>query len=117
MRLLGLVIVGLVLGHPAAAQAVKPADLVGQWVQQGEKEPTLILRADSTLTIYSTGTVKLLMGQQRISSEGRWHLTGDTLVVGESRALVKLEGQFLTTTGLAKDAKPRVYERLATPKP
>jgi hypothetical protein len=138
MRLLGLLIMGLVLGGPtaaraqmrislgkSAAQTVKPADLVGQWAKQGEKTPTLTIRADSTLVWVGKITLTTPDGQQ---SKGdllaRWHLAGDTLVTTAAGAkgelvvgFVKLEGAVLTVSGPAKDAKPQVYERLGTAKP
>jgi hypothetical protein len=153
MRLRDLWIVGLVLGAPtaaaaqvrvttgadkAAAQAVKPADLVGQWARQGEKVPAYTFRADSTFTLAGVGTGQGPNGEASLDAVGRWRLVGDTLLIsqpelqlggqtvpgadgkaafnGDLIRLVKLSGRVLTTT--SRDAKiQRVYERLDAAKP
>jgi hypothetical protein len=149
MRLLGLSIIGLGLGGPAAAQspvrvttatsaspaqAVKPADLVGQWAKQGEKTPTITIRADSTLVWVGKITTTTQDGQQSKNDlVARWHLAGDTLVTtqakvreslkpvdvpgGKTLRTVKLEGRLLTLNRLATTEGPQVFERLDAIKP
>jgi hypothetical protein len=147
MRLLGLLIVGLVLCGPtaalaqvrvssgkSAAQTVKPADLVGQWAKQGEKTPTITIKADSTLVWVGKLSLSTPDGQSSKSDLlARWHPAGDTLVTtqakdrnslkavevpgGKTLRSVKLDGRLLTLTVLKTDAKPQVFERLDAAKP
>jgi hypothetical protein len=138
MRLLGPLIVGLVLGGPTAARAqvlvtagkaaptAKPADLVGQWARQGEKEVRLTFRADSTMT------AKIGPDVGQGTATGRWRLVGDTLLIRDyvvtiggrqvstefGRRLVALKDNQLTMTRVdTKESKSRVYERVSPAKP
>ena len=137
MRSLGLLIVGLVLAQPvpALAQAVQPADLIGQWTRPGEKALAFALRADSTFTIIGIGAA----GTRRLDMAGRWHMAGDTLLLTQTTVqmdgyslessnlrgkppsnltrLVKLEGRRLTLTAVKAGGPQRVYTRLDTPAP
>jgi hypothetical protein len=61
------------------AQALKPADLVGQWATPGEKVPKLVFWADSTFAILDVGSAHTPDGKRSLSVVGRWRLTGDTL--------------------------------------
>ena len=68
---------------PLFAQAIAPADLIGSWARQGEKEARFTFRTDSTMTASATTNVGPGVGT------GRWRLVGDTLVVNNYMIAVK----------------------------
>jgi hypothetical protein len=143
MRCFGLMIVGLVLGRPVLAQGrltaseasaptVKPGDLIGKWLREGEGERTLMFRADSTFT------AKNMYGgaPQPFDLIGRWQLAGDTLQLTQPVLLrgadtlkhervpavdltlgVKLDGPVLTLFGMVVSRNSRIYKRVDSPKP
>jgi len=133
LRLTGKAVLGTVtvlataftLARPtaAAAQAVAPSDLVGSWAWQGETQPRLMFRADSTLRI----TVGTPLGDG--VADGRWTLIGDTLVytgmiaraggekqgVSMDRRVITLQNKVLTITRLGskeQGPKTRMYEHV-----
>ena len=122
----------LALPAPSVAQTVAPADLVGSWARQGEKEVRFAFRADSTLSLLVSSNTGNSM------ATGRWRLKGDTLVVTKirmagtgvqdgamDRRVLTIKGNLLTMTRVGKTEQGpevRVYERVdslkvAPPKP
>jgi hypothetical protein len=147
MRTLSLAVLALMAGLVLQAQTLKPADLVGRWIEVGDTTGSHSdFRADSTFILTSVVLVPkdalppgALLPTATMKITGTWRLAGDTLtmIVRNTAAhtpmgwrdmgpvpssqplhqLVRLEGKRLTSTLLAPDAKAQVYERQDTPKP
>src|SRR6188474_1273760 len=140
MRTLGLAVLTLAACSTVRTRPMKPADLMGHWVEVGDSSRSRV-EFHTDFTFILTGTAPrpkdnvppwVLVSDQVMKVTGGWRLAGDTVLVTPTRGAtltpvgwqymtpppgdalrrrVRLEGKRLIVTSEAPGAQPRVFER------